>query len=103
MSAGPGRIRLDLVGNEGPEHVLEHIDLLNYRLTKVRLGPEVALGISDMIWYPDTRARAVSCDGMVVRYDGEWVVGPLWKSMAKILALALSEVRVFAPTGAVVG
>ena len=44
MSAGPARIRVDVLGSKVPEHVLENMDFLNYRLADVRLDSAVTLG-----------------------------------------------------------
>src|SRR4030065_657815 len=40
MSAGPARVRVDVIGREVPEHVLENMDFLNYRLARGPPPPE---------------------------------------------------------------
>jgi hypothetical protein len=91
MSAGPARIRVDVVGGEVPEHVLEDMDFLNYRLADVRIEPALTLGAPDMIWRRDAPSKAVSYQGGVMRFDGGWEVGPLQKSMVALLALRMEE------------
>lgn len=90
MSAGPARIRVDVTGREVPEHVLENMDFLNYRLADVRLEP-VSLGEPDLVWDRDATAKSVHFDGRVLRFDGDWAAGPLQKSMVALLALRLEE------------
>ncbi len=60
MSAGSARIRVDLVGSTVPEHVLENMDFLNYRLAAVRLEPEVTLSDPDITWNRDAADKSVS-------------------------------------------
>jgi hypothetical protein len=79
MSAGSARIRVDVVGSEAPEHVLENMDFLNYRLAAVRLEPEVTLDDPDMIWDRDAAEKSVSY----------WAAGPLQKAIVTVLALRM--------------
>jgi hypothetical protein len=91
MSAGPARIRVDVLGRDVPEHVLENMDFLNYRLADVRLESEVTLGSPDLVWDRDAAAKAVRYDGRMIRFDGDWAAGPLQKSMVALLALRMEE------------
>ena len=91
MSVGPARIRVDVVGREVPEHVLENMDFFNYRLADARLEPEVTLGTPDLIWHPDATTKAVSADGGRLQFDGDWAAGPLQKSMVALLALRMED------------
>jgi len=91
MSAGPAKIRVDVVGREVPEHVLENMDFLNYRLADVRLEPEVTLGEPDLVWDRDAARKSVRYDGRRMRFEGDWAAGPLQKSMVALLALRLEE------------
>jgi hypothetical protein len=90
MSAGPAKIRVDVVGRDVPEHVLENMDFLNYRLADVRLEP-VTLGAPDLVWDRDAAAKSVRFDGRVLRFDGDWAPGPLQKSMVALLALRMEQ------------
>ena len=90
MSAGPARIRVDVVGAEVPDHVLENMDFLNYRLADVTLDAEVALGEPDIVWNRDA-ATSVSWDGSTMQFDGEWAVGPLQKAIVTVLALKMEQ------------
>jgi hypothetical protein len=89
MSAGPARVRVDVMGREVPEHVLENMDFLNYRLADVRLEPEVTLARPDLIWDKDAPAKRVSYADGVMRFEGGWEAGPLQKSLVALLALRM--------------
>jgi hypothetical protein len=89
MSAGPARVRVDVIGREVPEHVLENMDFLNYRLADVRLEPEVTLARPDMIWDKDAPAKRVSYANGSMRFEGDWEAGPLQKSLVALLALRM--------------
>jgi hypothetical protein len=91
MSAGPARIRVDVIGREVPEHVLENMDFLNYRLADVQLDPRVTLGAPDMVWDRDASATSVRYDGGVLRFVGDWAPGPLQKSIVALLALRMED------------
>lgn len=92
MSAGAARIRVDVIGADVPEHVLEDMNFLNYRLADVRLEPEVTLGDPNIIWNRDRASTSVSWDGKVMRFDGEWAAGPLQKAIVTVLALQMEDV-----------
>ncbi len=89
MSAGLARLRVDVIGTEVPDHVLEDMNFLNYRLADVRLEPEVTLGDPDIVWNRDAAEKSVRWDGRVMRFDGEWAAGPLQKVIVTVLALRM--------------
>jgi hypothetical protein len=89
MSAGPARVRVDVIGREVPEHVLENMDFLNYRLADVRLEPKVTLAVPDMVWDKDAPAKTVAYVEGVMRFEGDWEAGPLQKSLVALLALRM--------------
>ena len=89
MSAGPARIRFDMIGAAVPEHVLESMEFLNYRLADVRREPKVTLGEPDLIWNRDAAQPSVHWDGRTMRFEGAWAVGPIQKAIITVLALRL--------------
>lgn len=89
MSAGPARLRIDVIGSAVPEHVLDDMDFLNYRLANVRLESEVTLGDPDIIWDRAASEKSVNWDGSVMRFYGDWAAGPLQKVIVTLLALRL--------------
>ena len=91
MSAGPARIRIDVTGPEVPDHVLENMDFLNYRLADVRLEPEATLDAPDIAWDRGAAGPAVAWDGRTMRFDGDWPVGPIQKAIITVLALRLED------------
>jgi len=92
MSAGTARIRVDVVGAEVPEHVLDNMDFLNYRLAAVQLEPKVTLAEPDLIWDRDAAEKSVTWDGRSMRFDGDWEEGPIQKAIVTVLALRMEAV-----------
>ncbi|MFH1104932.1 MAG: hypothetical protein V1757_08355 [Actinomycetota bacterium] len=92
MSAGPARIRVDVTGSKVPEHVLESMDFLNYRLADVRIEPKVTLSDPSIVWNRDAADLHVEWNGSTMRFDGPWAVGPIQKSIITLLALRLEDV-----------
>ncbi|MFV1960252.1 MAG: hypothetical protein ACC658_00325 [Acidimicrobiia bacterium] len=89
MSAGTARLRVDVVGSEVPEHVLDNMDFLNYRLAAVQLEPEVTLGEPDIVWDRDAAHKSVAWDGRTLRFEGDWAEGPIQKAIVTVLALRM--------------
>lgn len=88
MSAGPARIRIDVEGAKVPEHTLENMDFLNYRLADVRLEPGVTLEEPDLIWDRENN-MTVTWDGRTMRFGGDWASGPLQKAIVTLLSLRM--------------
>ena len=89
MSAGPARIRVDVIGSKVPDHVLESMEFLNYRLAAVHKEPEVTLADPDLVWNLDGSDLSVTWDGRVIHFNGGWAVGPIQKSIITLLALRM--------------
>jgi hypothetical protein len=89
MSAGSARIRVDVVGSEVPEHVLDNMDFLNYRLAAVQLEPDVTISEPDLIWDRDAAAKSVTWEGRTMRFNGDWAEGPIQKAIVTVLALRM--------------
>lgn len=89
MSAGSARIRVDVVGSEVPEHVLDNMDFLNYRLAAVQLEPDAMISEPDLIWDRDAAAKSVTWDGRTMRFNGDWAEGPIQKAIVTVLALRM--------------
>jgi hypothetical protein len=89
MSAGPARIRVDVTGSNLPDHVLQDMNFLNYRLADVKLEPEVTLEAPDIVWNQDDIYKSVSWDGSRMHFDGDWAEGPIQKALVTVLALRM--------------
>lgn len=89
MSAGSARIRVDVIGSEVPEHVLDNMDFLNYRLAAVQLEPDITISEPDLIWDRDAAAKSVTWDGRTMRFNGDWAEGPIQKAIVTVLALRM--------------
>ncbi len=53
MSAGPARLRVDVLGGPAREGIVDDMDFLNYRLAAVSMEPAVTLPEPDVIWDVD--------------------------------------------------
>jgi hypothetical protein len=91
MSAGTARLRVDVIGSEPREHVLEDMNFLNYRLADVRISPTVTLAGPDIVWRQDG-AKEISYDGRVMHVTGSWPAGPIQKVIVAMLALRMEAV-----------
>lgn len=91
FSAGAARLRVDVLGGEPREHVLDDLSFLNYRLADVRISPEVTLGDADIVWDQDGD-KAVTYDGRRVTFTGPWPAGPIQKVIVAVLALRMEAV-----------
>lgn len=89
MAAGTARIRVDVMGPEVPEHVLNNMDFMNYRLADVKLHSAVTLDTPDLVWDRYATEKSVNWDGRTMRFNGDWAEGPLQKAIVTVLALRM--------------
>ena len=87
-AAGAARLRVDVLGGEPREHVLEDMNFLNYRLADVRIAPQVTLDRPDITWQQDGD-KGISYDGHAIHFTGPWPAGPLQKVVVAMLALRM--------------
>jgi hypothetical protein len=88
LSAGSSRLRVDVLGGEPLDHVLEDMNFLNYRLADVRVSPRITLERPDIVWQRDGD-KSISYDGHAVTFTGPWPAGPLQKVVVAMLALRM--------------
>jgi hypothetical protein len=88
MSAGPAQLRVDIIGGEPREHVLDDMTFLNYRLADVRISPSVTLSEPDIVWRRDGD-QAIDYDGRRMTLTGPWPAGPIQKVIVAMLALRM--------------
>jgi hypothetical protein len=93
MSAGPARLRIDVVGGDSREHVLDDMSFLNYRLADVRIARAVTLGEPDITWRVD-EAKSIAYDGHRMAFGGPWPAGPIQKVIVALLALRMEAAGV---------
>jgi hypothetical protein len=91
LTAGPARLRIDVLGGEPREHVLDDRSFLNYRLADVRISPEPTLAEGDIVWNQDG-AKAIAYDGRRMTFTGPWPAGPIQKVIVTMLALRMEAV-----------
>jgi hypothetical protein len=91
MSAGPARLRVDVLGGPARESIVNDMDFLNYRLAAVTMEDAVSLAQPDIIW--DVEADTdISYDGQAMTLSGEWSVGAIQKVLVTMLALRMEAV-----------
>ncbi len=88
MSAGPARLRVDVLGGPARESIVDDMDFLNYRLAAVTMEDAVTLAEPDVLW--DVGAdKEIGYDGHTMRLSGDWSVGAIQKVLVTMLALRL--------------
>jgi len=75
MVSGDGVVRIDVVGGEKREHILEEMTFLNYRLADVKLRSEIKKQKPDIVWNIETPQKAIRYDGAQLTLDGIWEQG----------------------------
>ena len=92
MVCGPARIRIDVIGDDEREHVLEDMNFMNYRLADVEIAPEVSLRTADIVWQTQGE-KSVTYDSQrsIMSFVGSWEEGPIQKVIVALLALRLEE------------
>ncbi len=88
MSAGPARLRVDVLGGPARESIVDDMDFLNYRLAAVTMEDAVTLAEPDVIWDVDA-SKDISYDGQAMRLSGDWTVGAIQKVLVTMLALRM--------------
>ena len=101
FSAGPARLRVDVIGGAPRDHVLDDLAFLEYRLADVRVSAEATLDEPDIVWVQDG-PKAVTHVGRRVTFTGDWAAGPLQKVIVAVLALKLEDVGLHASHGVAV-
>lgn len=92
MVAGPARIRIDVIGGEPREHVLEDMNFMNYRLADVRVSTDASLPRADIVYRADgEKSVAYDSGESVITFTGTWEEGPIQKVIVAMLALRLEE------------
>jgi len=88
--AGPARLRVDVAGDNPPEHVLEDLNFMNYRLADVSIEAGATLDRPDIVWSMQGE-QSLSFDGHAITLTGPWGPGPLQKCIVALLALRLES------------
>ena len=88
MSAGPARLRVDVLGGPARESIVNDMDFLNYRLAAVTMEDAVTVAQPDVTW--DVEAdKDISYDGHAMHLAGDWTVGAIQKVLVTMLALRM--------------
>jgi hypothetical protein len=89
-TAGPARIRVDVLGQAPVDRLLDDMNFLNYRLADVTVSAPPTLAEPDIVWDQDA-PKAISYDRGTIRFAGEWPAGPIQKVLVTMLALRMEE------------
>ena len=90
MACGPARLRIDVIGDQPREHVLDDMSFMNYRLTDVTLSQTSTLPAADILVRQDG-PKDIAYDGRVMTFTGDWPAGPIQKVIVALLALRLED------------
>ena len=91
LSAGTGRIRVDVHGSEPVDEALADTTFLDYRLAAVEIHEESSLPAADIVWDRDADEKAIRYVDGVMTLEGEWFQGELQKVVVAMLALRMEE------------
>ncbi len=89
---GDGVLRIDVVGADKREHVLDEMTFLNYRLASVQSRKEIQKTEADIIWNRGKSAKCIRYEGGQLLLDGEWEQGELNKICVSMLAFEMDKV-----------
>lgn len=87
-AAGPARLRVDRIGGEPRQPILEDTAFLEYRLAEVSIAPEVRLPEPDLEWRIE-EPQDIGWDGRRMTLRGAWPPGPIEKVIVALLALRM--------------
>jgi hypothetical protein len=88
LTAGPARLRVDVLGGPPRDRLLDDMEFLDYRLAAVRMEPAVTLAEPDVTWDVEA-AKDIRYDGRAMHLSGEWSVGAIQKVLVTMLALRM--------------
>ena len=92
MMSGDGVLRIDVVGADNQEHVLDEMTFLNYRLASVQSRKEIQKPKPDIIWNREKSIKDIRYKGGQLFLDGEWEQGELNKVCVSMLAFEMEKV-----------
>ena len=92
MMSGDGVLRIDVVGADNQEHVLDEMTFLNYRLASVQSRKEIQKSKPDIIWNREKSVKDIRYTGGQLFLDGEWEQGELNKVCVSMLAFEMEKV-----------
>ncbi len=92
MLSGDAVLRIDVLGADNQEHVLEEMTFLNYRLASVQSRKEIRKSKPDIVWHKENSAKGIRYEGGQLFLDGEWEQGELNKIIVTMLAFEMDKV-----------
>ncbi len=89
FSSGGAILRIDVIGSQPIEHVLEDMTYLNYRLASVQVIPQITQQNPDIVWLRDDPKKSLQYKDGALELRGEWYEGELQKIVVALLALKM--------------
>jgi hypothetical protein len=92
MMSGDGVLRIDVIGADNQENVLDEMTFLTYRLASVQSRKEIQKSKPDIIWNREKSIKDIRYEGGQLFLDGEWEQGELNKVCVSMLAFEMDKV-----------
>ncbi|MFQ5968295.1 MAG: hypothetical protein ACE5MI_11900, partial [Acidimicrobiia bacterium] len=89
MTAGTGRIRVDVYSSVPVDAALADTTFLDYRLAAVDISSTVTLPAPDVVWDRDATEKTINYADGVMTLRGDWFQGELQKVVVAMLALRM--------------
>lgn len=94
ISSGDAVVRIDVIGGEKRDRLVQDDAFLNYRLGVVGVSHESTKAKPDIIWYIEKSPKAIVFKDDQLILDGDWNEGELNKIMVSMLAMEMDNIGV---------
>ncbi len=91
LTSGEAVLRIDVLGADNGEHVLEEMTFLNYRLASVQSRQQIRKAEPDIVWNREKAAKDIRFAGPQLFLDGPWEQGELNKIFVTMLAFEMDK------------
>ena len=91
ISSDKAVLRIDVIGGEKRETLVEDDTFLNYRLASVKVSHDITKGKPDIIWNLEKPVKNIVYQEGQLILDGFWEEGELNKIMVTMLANAMDQ------------
>ena len=84
-------LRVDVIGDEAPSHVLDDMTFMNYRLVAVDLRTEVRKPRPDLLWDTGKKDKTIAFRDQQLVLQGDWSQGELNRIIVSLLTLQMEK------------
>lgn len=92
ISSNKAAVRIDVIGGEKREHIVEDDTFLNYRLGSVEVSQKITKGKPDIVWNIDKLVKNIFYKEGQLILDSLWEEGEINKIMVSMLAMEMDNV-----------